>query len=74
MKKQIEIIIIICFILLCSCSNKNIKTDVEDNWNGGYCEIDNGRLTYIGTNNRELYKCEKCNKIYKFNSIMKYNH
>lgn len=77
MKKIIEsvLILIVLFSLFAFCMFSRVSEKIiipEDNWNGGYCEIDGGRLHYLGTSNKEVYECEICHKIYKFNGVMKY--
>lgn len=77
MKKIIESLIVYSFIvfliLFCFYFHiPNIPKEKKYNWNHGYCEIDGGKLRYIGTNNKENYQCEKCGKIYKFNKVMSY--
>lgn len=77
MKKVINLIIIIDFLIFllfyCLFFKLPINYSIqEDNWNNGYCELDGERLYYIGTNNKELYECKKCGKIYKFNKVMSY--
>lgn len=77
MRKKIDCIIICFFIifiiLFCLFSyTPSISLIQEDNWNNGKCELDGGRLHYVGTSNKEIYECELCGKKYKFNKIMSY--
>ncbi len=75
-KKKIQMIIIICLMLLLLffSRTKNIKQNPieKDSWNGGHCSIDGGRLHYVGSNNKEHYRCEICNKDYAFDKVMSF--
>ena len=82
MKKKIQIIILVIYILCILIisldfttffiSNKNINN--ESNWNYGFCEYDGQRLIYYGTSDKEIYICPLCGKYYKFNKVMSYKN
>lgn len=82
MKKKIEILVIVIFILFllmlsvdynASWFSNNTQID-EYNWNNGFCENDGERLIYYGTSDREIYVCPLCGKYYKFNKVMSYKN
>lgn len=55
-----------------SCK-KNCQENIDvDEWNGGYCIEDNGRLDYIGTGHKVHYKCNRCGKEYVFDEVKQY--
>ena len=73
--KKIRLTIIVLFMgfLLVCCESTNEEIEPEHfNWNGGYCELDGGRLSYLKTGSKEHYKCEICGKEYVFDEVGKY--
>ena len=81
MKKNIEILLILIlttFLFIASVNWQNIlfpshsKSNNSYHWNNGHCEIDGGRLDYVGTGNKEHYRCEICGKEYTFDQVMSY--
>ncbi len=74
MNREVLVVLVLCLgCLLIACKpNTNMKPTEEDEWNGGYCKYDNTRLEYIGTGNKEHFKCTSCDREYTFSRIYPY--
>ena len=72
-KVVIILLMLIIFLFISVSCRKNFQQNSDiDEWNGGYCILDNGRLDYIGTGNKVHYKCSRCGKEYVFDEVKQY--
>ena len=71
-KNKIFILSLLFIFIFVSCKNNLYQNTNTDEWNGGYCILDNGRLDYIGTGNKVHYKCSRCGKEYVFDEVKQY--